>query len=148
MMAGMKVMLRLLAFARDMFLSFCVRRAAVHLGPGGGLASYSDGAAGTATSDVRHGEVKNQVAGASGVLQVVEDLDVTVCVSLFYVNDIGSTGSRGRTRGTVFLPILRRKGLQSQELPAARRGCPPRRRKATPPGGVEKGCAPPRKPTP
>ena len=24
---------------------------------------------------------------------------VTVCVSLFYVNDIGSTGSRGRTRG-------------------------------------------------
>jgi len=23
----------------------------------------------------------------------------TVCVSLFYVNDIGSTGSRGRTRG-------------------------------------------------
>ena len=74
MMAGMKVMLRLLAFARDMFLSFCVRRAAVHLGPGGGLASYSDGAAGTATSDVRHGEVKNQVAGASGVLQVVENL--------------------------------------------------------------------------
>ena len=26
---------------------------------------------------MRHGEVKNQVAGASGVLQVVEDLNVT-----------------------------------------------------------------------
>ena len=28
---------------------------------------------------------------------------VTVCVSLFYVNDIGSTGSRGRTVGSVFV---------------------------------------------
>ena len=54
----------------------------MHLGPGGGLASYSGGAALNCHICLRHGEVKNQVAGASGVLQVVEDLNVTASLPI------------------------------------------------------------------
>ena len=63
--------------ARGMHGSSCVQqRAAVHLGPEGGLAGYSGGAR---NCHIYHASWRGQKPGlgASGVLQVVKDLNVT-----------------------------------------------------------------------